>query len=125
MSGRFGQSFHTPRILNKPRFYNLAYELFAPVKAVPKFLPVEDFLTTSGLRRPELMVAVQGGRYLSRAKTINRLAALRSADGIDLAIGLIKDWQADNRVAVIRSPDVNTELVRCLVIGDVRLEIDD
>ena len=70
-------------------------------------------------------IAVQGGRHLSRARTINRLAALRSADGIDLAIGLIKDWRADNRVAVIRSPDVNTELVRCLVIGDVRLEIDD
>ena len=44
---------------------------------------------------------------------------------IVLAIGLIKDWQADNRVAVIRAPDVNTEQVRCFVIGDVRLEIDD
>lgn len=68
-------------------------------------------------------IAIQPHRSLSRDSLISRLAGLTDAAGLDLAVGLITDWQHDNNIAVIRAPKLNISQVRCLVIGDVSIQL--
>jgi polynucleotide 5'-hydroxyl-kinase GRC3/NOL9 len=69
-------------------------------------------------------LAVQGTRNLTRAAMINRLVALRDSRGIDSVLAVVADWRLDEGLAVIKAPVVDIEKVRCLVIGDVGLDID-
>ena len=62
-------------------------------------------------------------RRLSRDALINRLVGLRDAQGTDLAIGIISDWQYDKDTVVIRAPKIDIQQVRCFIIGDVTIEI--
>jgi polynucleotide 5'-hydroxyl-kinase GRC3/NOL9 len=70
-------------------------------------------------------VAVQGSWNLSSDSLINRLVALRDGKGVDIAIGQVKDWQRDKGVAVVRTPQIDIQQIRYLVIGDVAIEIAD
>lgn len=68
-------------------------------------------------------VAVQSGRNLSRENLVRRLLALRDGKGTDVAMGVITDWQQSDDVVVVRAPQFNIEQIRCLVIGDVSIDI--
>jgi len=68
-------------------------------------------------------IAVQTSRNLSRGSLMHCLVALRDAGGADLAIGLITDWQRDRGVATVRAPQLDIQKVRCLVIGNVTIDI--
>lgn len=77
-------------------------------------------------------IAIQSTRRLSREGLTGRLIALRNAKGIDLAVGVINDWQNDKGIAIIRAPNLDirqtcltTVKIRCLVIGDVTIDITD
>lgn len=69
-------------------------------------------------------VAVQRGRALSSNNLARRLLALRDGNATDLAIGVIIDWRQNENIVVVRSPKVDIRQIRCLVIGDVFIDID-
>jgi polynucleotide 5'-hydroxyl-kinase GRC3/NOL9 len=62
---------------------------------------------------------------LSRTNPVSHLAALRNQDGIDVAIGIIKDWRSDKNTAVIRASQFDMREIRCLVIGDATIDFTD
>jgi polynucleotide 5'-hydroxyl-kinase GRC3/NOL9 len=68
-------------------------------------------------------IAVQATQNLSCNSPVSRIAALRNRDGVDVAIGIIKDWHSDKNTAVIIAPQLNTDQVCYLVIGVVSIEI--
>lgn len=68
-------------------------------------------------------VAVQARRNLNRSSLVRRLVALRNGVGQDIAIGLITDWQDDRDIAVVRAPQLDIQRIRCLVIGDVSIDV--
>ena len=70
-------------------------------------------------------VAVQSGRNLSREDLVRRLLALRDGKGTDVAIGVMTDWQQSDNVVVVRAPQLDIQQIRCLVIGDVSIEITE
>jgi polynucleotide 5'-kinase involved in rRNA processing len=70
-------------------------------------------------------VAVQPRRGFSPRSVINRLVALRDGRGLDLAVGLITDWQFDRSSATIMAPQLDIQSVRGLVIGDVFVDVAD
>ena len=70
-------------------------------------------------------VAVQMSGRLSGDRLIGRLVGLRDKKGIDGAIGIIEDWQDDKRTAVVRAPQLDAQQIRCLVIGDVTVDIGE
>ncbi len=63
-------------------------------------------------------VSIQSGRRLTRENLTGRLVGLRDAKGIDLAVGIINDWQYDKGVAIIRAPELDIRQIRCLIIAD-------
>lgn len=67
-------------------------------------------------------VVIQKGQNFSGEKN-GRLVALRDEDDKDIAIGQIKDWDEDKGIAVIRSPQIDFRRIRCLIIGDVSVEL--
>ena len=68
-------------------------------------------------------VAVQSGRNLSREDLACRLLALRDVKGTDVAIGVITDWRQSEDVVVVRAPRLDIKQIRCLVIGNVSIDI--
>jgi polynucleotide 5'-hydroxyl-kinase GRC3/NOL9 len=70
-------------------------------------------------------VAVQPRRGYNPRSVIHRLVALRDGRGVDLAVGLITDWQSDGSGARIMAPQLDIQSVRCLVIGDVFVDVAD
>ncbi len=68
-------------------------------------------------------IAIQSGRNLDRSGFVHRLVALRDEKGIDLAVGVIADWQDDRDIVVVRAPQLDVGQIRCLVIGDLSIEI--
>ena len=70
-------------------------------------------------------IAVQTTQNLSRNSPVSRLVGLRNRQGTDAAIGIIKDWQSEKNIAVIKAPQLDIQQVCCLVIGDVTIEITD
>lgn len=70
-------------------------------------------------------VAVQSSRNLGGQGLVNRLVALRDEKGVDIVIGLITDWQHHRDIVVVRAPEVDIQKIRCLVIGNVSIDIAD
>jgi polynucleotide 5'-kinase involved in rRNA processing len=68
-------------------------------------------------------VAVRTGRNLNRSSFVRRVVALRDGKGMDIAVGLITQCRNDGDVVVVRAPKVDIQRVRCLVIGDVTMDI--
>jgi len=68
-------------------------------------------------------IAIQAGRNLKGESLVGRLVALRDEKGIDMAVGVIDDRQDDKDVVVIKAPQLDISQIRCLVIGDVSIDI--
>ncbi len=68
-------------------------------------------------------VAVQRSRISVYNNLINRLLALRDGNGTDLAIGVITDWRQSDNIVVVRTPRLDIARVRCIVIGDISIDI--
>ncbi len=68
-------------------------------------------------------VAVHASRNLSRENLIGRLVALRDEKGVDVAIGVINNWQDDKDIAIVRAPQLDIQQTRCLVIGDATVDM--
>lgn len=68
-------------------------------------------------------IAVQSGRPSNYSSFVHRLVALRDEKGTDMAIGVIADWQGDRDIVIVRAPRLDVSQVRCLVIGDLSIEI--
>ena len=62
-------------------------------------------------------------RNLSSESLSNRLIGLRDAQGVDLAIGIINDWQNDKAIATIRAPNLDIRQIHCLVIADLTIDL--
>jgi polynucleotide 5'-hydroxyl-kinase GRC3/NOL9 len=70
-------------------------------------------------------VPVQPRGRLRPEMIVNRVVGIREAQGLDLAIGLIENWKPDTNIAVVRAPGIDTRQIRCLVIGDLSIDIAD
>ena len=68
-------------------------------------------------------LAVQTGWNSSREDLAGRLVALIDSKGLCLAVGLIKEWQNDSKIAVVRIPQLDTRQISCIAIGDLTIEI--
>jgi len=68
-------------------------------------------------------IAVQISRNSSSKNLLNRLTALNDGNGKVLSIGLITDWQLDNEIIEVRSPQIDIQKIRCLVVGDITINI--
>lgn len=64
-------------------------------------------------------VAVQTSHNSSSKSLVNRLIALSDGKGKDISIGLITNWQRANDIIEVRSPQLDIQQIRCLVIGDI------
>ncbi|MHC4596352.1 MAG: hypothetical protein ACYS19_15605 [Planctomycetota bacterium] len=68
-------------------------------------------------------VAVQASRNLNRENLIGRLVALRDEKSVDVAIGVINNWQDDKHIAIVRAPQLDILKIRCLVVGDATVDM--
>jgi polynucleotide 5'-hydroxyl-kinase GRC3/NOL9 len=121
-------------ILSGLRFFDLQLE---PVKSPPQ-LPSKSPQDRQNYRRSQFIsyfrnagpynislsnIAVQPGLNLQRESFINRVVGLRNENSIDMAIGVITDWQDDRGIVVVRAPKIDIRQIRCLVIGDITIDI--
>ena len=42
---------------------------------------------------------------------------------MDVAIGVINNWQDDKDIAIVRAPQLDIQQIRCLVIGDATVDM--
>jgi polynucleotide 5'-hydroxyl-kinase GRC3/NOL9 len=68
-------------------------------------------------------IAVQPNLNLRQESFINRVVGLRNENGVDVAIGIINDWQGDKDIVVVKAPKIDIRQIRCLVIGDITVDI--
>ncbi len=69
-------------------------------------------------------VSIQNCGRVSYQNLVNRLISLRDKNGTDLRLGLIKKWRKNSDSLAVKAADIDTRRIRCLVIGDVTIEID-
>jgi len=72
-------------------------------------------------------ISVQSSRRRG-VSPVHRLVGLRDSKGVDLAIGLIVDWQKNKDTVVIKAPPLappEEEQICCLVIGNATIDIAD
>jgi len=67
-------------------------------------------------------ISIQNTRYSTREALIKHVVGLSDDSGVDRAIGLVIDWQ-DEGTMVIRAPELDMSRIRCLVVGDVTVEL--
>jgi polynucleotide 5'-kinase involved in rRNA processing len=67
-------------------------------------------------------VAVRTTRGMSPDTMGGCIAGLTDAAGQDLAIGVIERWQPQKAEMTLRAPQLDIRRVRCLTVGDVRLD---
>jgi polynucleotide 5'-hydroxyl-kinase GRC3/NOL9 len=68
-------------------------------------------------------VAVQSTRRLSRESLLSRLVGLRDENSADIAVGVVADLQQGGDVLVVRAPRLDVRQIRCLVIGDITIDL--
>jgi len=122
-------------ILSGLRFFDLQLEL---IKSPPQ-IPTKSLQDRQSYRRSQFIsyfrnagpynislsdIAVQPGLNLRRENFINRVVGLRNENGIDMAIGIIIGWQ-QNGIMVVKAPPLDIRQIRCLVIGDIAIDISD
>ena len=69
-----------------------------------------------------------GWALIEGSKTSNKAIGLPDSSQLDfsqLALGLITDWQDNRNIVAVRAPKLDIQQIRCLVIGDVTIDIDD
>jgi len=67
-------------------------------------------------------LAVQTTYRASAGNTIGRLVGLSDTTGQDIAIGVIEQWRQEKSRGTIRAPQLDMQRVRCLTIGDARID---
>jgi polynucleotide 5'-hydroxyl-kinase GRC3/NOL9 len=70
-------------------------------------------------------LAIQANRSFNYDNPVNHLAGLIDVKGLEIAVGLITDWQKNNNIVTLRAPKIDISEVGCLIIGDVSVNIDD
>ena len=68
-------------------------------------------------------IAIQSACALTAANLANRIIGLRGENEIDIAVGIICDWQPDKNLVAIKAPPLDIRIISCLVIGDITVEI--
>jgi polynucleotide 5'-hydroxyl-kinase GRC3/NOL9 len=68
-------------------------------------------------------LAVRSSRPMTADSAPGCIVGLTDAGGQDLAIGMIERWQPHKAKMTIRAPQLDIRSVRCLTLGDVRLDI--
>jgi len=69
-------------------------------------------------------ISIQNTRYNTNEALIRRVVGLKDENGVDKAIGLITALQ-DEDTLIIRAPELDVSRIRCLVVGDVTVELSD
>jgi polynucleotide 5'-hydroxyl-kinase GRC3/NOL9 len=67
-------------------------------------------------------VAIQSGRNIDCGGCVNLLVALMDKANAEIALGLIKTWDADKKRATVLTPTTDLAKVRCIVVGDLTIE---
>ena len=85
-------------------------------------------------------LSVQGGRDVPPQDLPGRLVGLRNHKGDDLAVGVIRKWQAPRTpplgvpsgtcgdadgLVVVKAPKLDTGQIRCLVVGDAQADFGE
>jgi polynucleotide 5'-hydroxyl-kinase GRC3/NOL9 len=70
-------------------------------------------------------ISIQMSQNFRDTNLSGRLVGLRSRQGTDIAIGIIKNWHSDKNTAVIRAPQLDIREIRCLIIGDATIDFSD
>jgi polynucleotide 5'-hydroxyl-kinase GRC3/NOL9 len=119
-------------IISSLRLFDLQLEL---VKSPPQ-IPAKSPQDRQSYRRSQFIsyfrnavpynislsdVAIQPRLNLQHQIFLNRVVGLRNESGIDMAIGIITNWQDDG--VVVKAPKINIRQIRCLVIGDITVDI--
>jgi polynucleotide 5'-kinase involved in rRNA processing len=68
-------------------------------------------------------VAIQAREIVLDYMYVNRMIALRDSGGKDLAIGRVIKW--DSTKAIVQAPEIDINMITCLVIGDAFYESND
>ncbi len=68
-------------------------------------------------------IAVRSGPRSASQNMSGRLVGLRDESGRDVAIGAVSAWEHDSGLARIRAPKLDIEKIRCIVVGDVTVDI--
>jgi polynucleotide 5'-hydroxyl-kinase GRC3/NOL9 len=119
-------------ILSVLRFFDLQLELVKSSPQIPAKSPQDrqnyrrslfiSYFRNAGLHKISLSnIAVQPPLNLRQESFIDRLVGLRNENGIDMAVGIITGWQDDS--VVVRAPKIDVRQIRCLVIGDITIDI--
>ena len=66
---------------------------------------------------------IQTTRNLSTGNLVSRIVGLRDNEGTDRAIGIIDQWKGDKGTVVVRAPQLDIDRIRCLVVGDIVIDI--
>jgi len=77
-------------------------------------------------------LSVQGTRDVPPQNLPGRLAGLRNHKGEDVAMGVIRKWQAPRALCgdvdglvVVKAPRLDTGQIRCLVVGDAQADFGE
>lgn len=68
-------------------------------------------------------LTVQTTRSWGSGVVTGKLVGLRNSEGIDQVVGVIESYQQDKDVVVVRAPQLDISQIRCLVIGDVTVNL--
>jgi polynucleotide 5'-hydroxyl-kinase GRC3/NOL9 len=83
-----------------------------------------EYLRESSVHEVSLnQVALQRGRRPGEQGRLGRVVGLRDENGQDVAVGVIERW--GKGVATIKTPNLDIERIRCLVIGDVAVDFGE
>jgi polynucleotide 5'-hydroxyl-kinase GRC3/NOL9 len=119
-------------IISGLRLFDLQLEMIKSPLQIPTKSPQDrqnyrrnqfiSYFRNAGIHKISLSnITVQPGINLQRESFINRPVGLRNENGLDMAIGIITGWENDS--VVVKAPKINIQQIRCLVIGDITIEI--
>lgn len=83
----------------------------------------EYFRNSRSYRLDPRCTTVQTTRNLNAGNLVSRVVGLRDNKGIDRAIGIIEQWKDNEDIVVVRAPQLDVDEVRCLVVGDVTVDM--
>ncbi len=59
----------------------------------------------------------------TRGVSSGMLVALRDPEGVDRAVGIIESWQQNSDAVTVRAPQLDVGQIRCIVAGDVTVDL--
>jgi polynucleotide 5'-hydroxyl-kinase GRC3/NOL9 len=68
-------------------------------------------------------LAVRSTQRMTPDNVLGRIVGLTDAAGQDMAIGVIEHWRQEKAKVTIRAPRLDIQRVRCLTIGNARIDI--